>query len=140
MLEDAGLAERVSPLGTNASRLLMTWLAPLLERYGDLTDPRDGAVSIEHASDEDVRSLLQRHVKEFGDAVCVVWPFEATAVEMHYGDFVEHFDDLWYPASVDVWVLSLSERRFLAISHEEFVLFGDLGPFKRFPVWSPAEG
>jgi hypothetical protein len=58
---------------------------------------------------------------------------------MPYADFVKHFDDLWYPASTDVWLLSFVERRFVSVSHEEFVLFGDLGPFTRFPVWSSPE-
>jgi hypothetical protein len=139
MLEEAGLADRVSPLGTSASRLMMTWLAPLFERYGDLTDPRDGAVSIERASDEDVRSLLQQYAEDVGETVCGLWTFQGTAVEMLYADFVERFDDLWYPASTDVWLLSFLERRFVSVSHEEFVLFGDLGPFTRFPVWSSPE-
>jgi len=136
MLDEAGLTERASPLGAAASRLVMTWLAPLFRRYGDVTDPWDGAVSISGRSAEDVRSLLSQHADDLGETVCVVWCYEAAAVEMLYSDFVEHFDDLWYPARDDVWLLSFSERSFLAMSHEEFLLFGDLRGSRKFPVWA----
>ena len=69
--------------------------------------------------------------------MCALWPFETFAAEIALHDFAEHFDVLWYPASDDVWLLSLHHRRFVMLNHEELLLAGDLGGPVRWPVFQP---
>ena len=61
------------------------------------------------------------------DDVLVIWPFATFSIEMKYKDFVSHFDDLWYPSSDDVLVLSCDTGWLLVIDHEEMFSLGETG-------------
>jgi len=137
-LEEAGLAGQVEPLDSAMCELLVTWLTPLLREHETIEQLQAAGAQWIYGDDPDA---TRAHLKEFrdrlGERVCALWPFEAFAVEINLADFAEHFDDLWYPASDDVWLLSLDHRRFVTINHEELVLYGDLGGPTRWPVWRP---
>ena len=126
MLEEAGLTDRASVVDPAGTERLLELVRPLYVSLDDLSDPRLGAKSIREEPSSVVRSMLSEAGIGLDERVSVLWLAESTAVEMSFEDFVDHHDDLWYPARDDVWVLSQGLSRFVAISHEEFVLAGDL--------------
>lgn len=137
-LEEAGLAEKVVPLDAAAGELLVTWLTPLLREHETIEQlEAAGAVWMYGDDPQATRAHLKEYRDRLGERVCALWPFAAFAVEIALADFADHLDDLWYPASDDVWLLSLHQRRFLAVSHDELVLYRDLGGPARWPAWAP---
>ena len=71
---------------------------------------------------EDVRQLL--HSLPIRDQfVDVVWPPERTGARMRFADFVEHYDDLWFPSQDDVWIMGSRRDWLLQLGHEEDLLF-----------------
>ncbi|HXV57449.1 MAG TPA: hypothetical protein VD704_06230 [Gaiellaceae bacterium] len=139
-LEDAGLTDRVTVLDAATGELLVTWLTPLLREHETIEQLKErGADWIFGDDPEATHVRVKAYGKALGERVCALWPFEAFAVEMALDDFADHLDELWFPASDDVWLLSLHHRRFLTINHEELLLFGDLGGPARWPVFQPHE-
>ena len=137
-LEDAGLTPRVSVLERTTGELLVTWLTPLLLEYETIEQlEAAGAVWVYGDDPDATRSLIAARDEDLGERVCVLWPLEAFAVEIAVDDFAAHFEELWYPASDDVWLLSLHHRRFLTLNHEELLLYVDLGGPPRWPVYGP---
>ena len=135
-IETAGLTDRVTVLERTTGELLVTWLTPLLLEYGSIEQLRAaGAEWVYGDAPEATTARLKAHAEQLGERVCALWPFEAFALEIAVDDFADHFDELWYPASDDVWLLSLHHRRFLTLNHEELLLLGDLGGPARWPVW-----
>lgn len=51
----------------------------------------------------------------------VVWAWSRDAVRLKFDDFVTWYDDWWYPASDDVWVLDVGCRWLVELDHEEVV-------------------
>ncbi len=136
--EEAGLAGRATVLESTTGELLVTWLTPLLRDHETIEQLKDaGAEWIYGDAPDATRARLRSFAAELGGRVCALWPFEAFAVEIALDDFAEHFDELWYPASDDVWLLSLHHRRFVTLNHEELLLAGDLGGPVRWPVFQP---
>jgi hypothetical protein len=136
--EEAGLSERITPLEATTGELLVTWLTPLLRDHETIEQLKSAGAEWIYGDDPAATGeRLKRCADRLGDRVCALWPFEAFAVEIALDDFADHFDELWYPASDDVWLLSLHHRRFLTLNHEELVLFGDLGGAVRWPVFGP---
>jgi hypothetical protein len=137
-IERAGLADRARILDAATAQLLVTWLTPLLREHETIEQLKDAGAEWIYGDDpEKTRSALKGFRERLGETVCVLWPFEPYAAELAVDDFAEHFDDLWFPASDDVWLLSLHHRRFLTLNHEELLLFGDLGGPARWPVFQP---
>lgn len=68
-------------------------------------------------SSEEVRKWLMS-VGIQGD-VNVVWIGLHEGIRLDYSKFVEFYDDLWFPASDDVLVVTLDRVASLEISHEE---------------------
>jgi hypothetical protein len=137
-LEDAGLTPRVSVLERTTGELLVTWLTPLLLEYETIEQlEAAGAVWVYGDDPDATRALIAARDEDLGERVCVLWPLEAFAVEIAVDDFAAHFEELWYPASDDVWLLSLHHRRFLTLNHEELLLYVDLGGPPRWPVYGP---
>jgi hypothetical protein len=134
----AGLTDRITALDPATGELLVTWLTPLLRTHETIEQLKDAGAEWVYGDEPDViRGRLRGHADRLGDRVCALWPFESFAVEIALADFADHFEELWYPASDDVWLLSLHHRRFLTLSHEELLLFGDLGGPARWPVFQP---
>lgn len=54
-------------------------------------------------------------------SVVVLRPFDKQGARMTFGSFVEHYDDLWYPAADDVLVYweHGDELSFVVLEHEE---------------------
>jgi hypothetical protein len=137
-IERAGLADRARILDAATAQLLVTWLTPLLREHETIEQLKDAGAEWIYGDDpEKTRSALKGFRERLGETVCALWPFEPYAAELAVDDFAEHFDDLWFPASDDVWLLSLHHRRFLTLNHEELLLFGDLGGPARWPVFQP---
>jgi hypothetical protein len=137
-LEDAGLSARATVLERTTGELLVTWLTPLLREYETIEQLQDAGAEWAYGDDPDaVRAKVKARAGDLGERVCALWPFEAFAVEIAVDDFADHFEELWYPASDDVWLLSLHHRRFLVLNHEELLLYVDLGGPARWPVWGP---
>jgi hypothetical protein len=136
--ERTGLADRVTPLEATTGELLVSWLTPLFRDYETIEQLQQaGAEWIYGDAADATRGRLKGFAVHLGDRVCAVWPFETFAVEIALEDFADHFDELWYPASDDVWLLSLRHRRFVTLNHEELLLAGDLGGPARWPVFGP---
>jgi hypothetical protein len=57
------------------------------------------------------------------ESVVVFWRSFRCGVQMAFKDFALHFDDLWYPASDDVWVSSNAHDWLLDLGHEETFVF-----------------
>lgn len=137
-IEQAGLTERVSVLEATTAELLVSWLTPLLREHETIEQLKEAGAQWIYGDDpEKTREGLKGYRDRLGERVCALWPFEPFAAEIALDDFADHFDDLWYPASDDVWLLSLRHRRFLTLNHEELLLFGDLGGPARWPVFQP---
>jgi hypothetical protein len=136
--EEAGLTDGVTVLEATTGELLVTWLTPLLRDNETIEQLKDaGAEWIYGDAPEVTRGKLRGFADDLGERVCALWPFESFAVEIALEDFAVHFDELWYPASDDVWLLSLHRRRFVTLNHEELLLAGDLGGPARWPVFQP---
>lgn len=137
-VEEAGLGDRVTVLDRPTGELLVTWLTPLLRDHETIEQLKDaGAEWIYGDAPATTRARLRGFAGELGERVCALWPFESFAVEIALADFAEHLDELWFPASDDVWLLSLHHRRFVTLNHEELLLAGDLGAPVRSPVFQP---
>lgn len=125
---EAGLKSEARRVDEDAARRLMDWIHALFPDWGDLTDPRLGATSIERepAESEAVRQFLRDQGIPGDERIYVHWWADRAGVELPYEAFVQHYDDLWFPGAHDVSVVSLQSRRIVEISHEEFVLGADL--------------
>jgi hypothetical protein len=136
--EQAGLAGRFAPLEATTGELLVTWLTPLFRDHETIEQLEQAGAEWIYGDDaEATRGRLRGFAEHLGERVCAVWAFEAFAVEIALDDFADHFDELWFPASDDVWLLSLHHRRFVTLNHEELLLSGDLGGPVRWPVLGP---
>ncbi len=69
-----------------------------------------------------VQAMLARLPVE-EEWVDVIWPYERAGVEMRYADFVRHYDELWFPSSDDVLVMTDRRDWVLELDHEETVTF-----------------
>lgn len=55
--------------------------------------------------------------------VYLVWVANQIGVQMAFGDFVQYYDDIWYPSSDDIWISSENLSWFLNFDHEEIITF-----------------
>lgn len=51
--------------------------------------------------------------------VVVLWPALRSGISARFDEFVDAYDDLWFPSSDDVWVFPPSEDWLLELDHEE---------------------
>lgn len=72
--------------------------------------------------DEAKRSLLSLSIAP-SEHVWVIWCSTVSGISVAFGEFVDHYDDLWYPSSDDVWVVDVSLLWLLELNHEEFLVF-----------------
>lgn len=47
------------------------------------------------------------------------WISLGEGIEMFFSDFLEHYDDLWYPGADDVYVCDISGQFAIFLDHEE---------------------
>ena len=124
--EQAGLAERFTLLEVTTGELLVTWLTPLFRDHETIEQLEQAGAEWIYGDDaEATRRRLKGFAEHLGERVCAL------------DDVADHFDELWVPASDDVWLLSLHHRRFVTLNHEELLLSGDLGGPARWPVFGP---
>ena len=137
-LETAGLAERATVYERDAGELLVTWLTPLFLEYETIGQLQAAGAEWVYGDDpEATRARVRSRAGELGERVCALWAFERFAADLALDDAVEHLDDLWFPASDDLWLLSLKHRRFVLLHHDELFLFADLGGPPHWPVLEP---
>lgn len=55
--------------------------------------------------------------------VYLCWPSYREAVEIKFDDFVNYYDDIWYPMADDVYVISEPRTWILKLDHEEVFYF-----------------
>ena len=56
--------------------------------------------------------------------VTVYWIASREGMQIGLNDFIQHYDDLWYPSSDDVWVTNEKQEWLLELNHEEvFALY-----------------
>lgn len=67
---------------------------------------------------EQLRAVL-RSLHPGKAIVIVVWPADRIAARMQYAAFVDCYDDLWHPASTDVWITDESVDWVVELNHEE---------------------
>jgi hypothetical protein len=67
---------------------------------------------------EQLRAVL-RSLHPGAATVIVVWPTDRIAARMQYADFVACYDDLWHPASTDVWITDAAVDWLVELDHEE---------------------
>ena len=80
---------------------------------------------------EDIYEADSNKVKQFllslnipqDKIVRVIWCSTKTGISILFRDFVEYYDDIWYPSSDDVWVTEESLSWLLDFDHEEIVTF-----------------
>jgi|SRR5689334_1969634 len=77
-------------------------------------------------------SELQARLRRWGlgaERTCfAVWPRDAAGCEVDSNLFIRFYDDLWYPASDDVWVAHNNSGWMIEVNHEE------VARLWRFPV------
>ncbi|HEX6606618.1 MAG TPA: ClbS/DfsB family four-helix bundle protein [Chloroflexia bacterium] len=67
---------------------------------------------------EQLRAVL-RSLHPGVATVIVVWPADRLAARLQYADFVACYDDLWHPASTDVWITDQAVDWLVELDHEE---------------------
>jgi len=86
------------------------------------------------AADEDapqVREWFRILPIRADDRSIIVWPADRAAIRVFFGDFVDYYDELWYPAADDVWVTNDERSWILELDHEEVFRFFARGRSKR---------
>jgi len=48
-----------------------------------------------------------------------VWPWDRVGCELDSHEFVQHYDDLWYPSSDDMWIGWKGSELLIQLNHEE---------------------
>jgi hypothetical protein len=66
-----------------------------------------------------VRGVLSDWMQASQAPFSVLWLGESAGVVIEGERFIAHYDDLWYPGSDDVWVLSPGSGTLIMLSHEE---------------------
>jgi hypothetical protein len=82
---------------------------------------RQARLDAADAAPDEVRAWLSGLPIPPDTSVVVLWPFDKQGARMTFGSFVEHYDDLWYPAADDVLVYweNGDELGFVVLDHEE---------------------
>jgi hypothetical protein len=105
-------------------------LQELRQLLTELDSRREGEVRGFDASDA-VPSEISDWIaaQGLGDSIVTVfWPYDGEAALMNTKDVIKNLDDLWYPSSDDLVVLSKSNHFLLDIDHEERVSLYFLWP------------
>jgi hypothetical protein len=82
---------------------------------------RQAGLDAADAEPDEVRAWLSGLPVPPDTSVVVLWPSDKQGARMTFGSFVEHYDDLWYPAADDVLVYweNGDELGFVVLDHEE---------------------
>src|SRR3954470_3029322 len=112
-IEEAGLADRSEWLSEAALALLFGWVSPHLAEYAQSDAVvMAGGTSIADKAPDEIRALLREDRTRLGERVCLIWRFDPGGFIVSYDDFCDRYEDLWYPSSDDVYVISSVGRRF----------------------------
>ncbi len=57
------------------------------------------------------------------EAVWLIWCWDREGISIKFRDFVQYYDELWYPSRDDVWMTDNIMSWLLHIDHEEFITF-----------------
>jgi hypothetical protein len=80
-------------------------------------------MNIEYAEPDEVKEFLSSLEITNDEAVRLIWRADEAGISIIFRDFVQYYDDLWYPSSDDVWVVEESLSWLLEFDHEEFIAF-----------------
>ena len=99
-----------------------------------LKDTADGAtftsrvMDISQMEDAEIRLIL-REFFPVNEDVHVFWFGSEFGIRIPSDVFCDFYDDLWYPASDDVLIADIPNKRGLVISHEEELTFWERRDF-----------
>lgn len=82
---------------------------------------------------EEMRAWLRSLPVPADEPVIVLWPDMRSGIFTTFGGFVNAFDDLWFPSSDDVWIMSARSRLLMELDHEEVFRCFEPGPGGRSP-------
>jgi hypothetical protein len=88
--------------------------------------PLSDRVNIEEMDPSEVRQFLLSLKVAHDEIVWLIWCSDETGISITFRDFVQYYDDLWYPSSDDIWVTEKSLSWLLEFDHEEIVTFTKL--------------
>lgn len=118
----------LTPAGLPAAvvQLLLRVVFPMLGH--DMGASRLGSkkVNVADATAAEVRTTLNHLEPLVGSPVVVLLVAERDGVVMEWPEVTAYFDDLWYPGSDDLLVLGTATGGFVALSHEEELVYGEL--------------
>ncbi len=84
---------------------------------------RSTRLDICDAHPDEVRRILLSFGIPLDERVLVVWCSIETGISIVFREFVQYYDDLWYPSSDDVWVTQGSLPWLIEFHHEEIITF-----------------
>ncbi len=114
----AGLAGRFSPLGVAPAAALFTEIRRLFQEQAK---GAEGATTTFDASDADRDEVIawMKSLNLGNPVVEVFWLADRAGLAMRLDDFIEHYDDLWFPSADDVCIADAAREWMLEIDHEE---------------------
>ena len=135
-----GLAGRYSPLGAAQAAALFIDICALLQRA---TKEAESPAATFDASNVDRDEVIawMRSLELGNPSVEVCWMADRAGLAMRLHDFIEDYDDLWFPSADDVCVVDATREWILEIDHEEqFTLWRPLAPWLVLGPDRKAEG
>lgn len=84
--------------------------------------PRETTIRTINGTDlspQEIKSFLTSLLIEPEIVTTLIWPYDRCGIYLPFHLFIEYYDDLWYPASDDVWIMDPNISWLLEIDHEE---------------------
>ncbi len=94
----------------------------------DLDALWEQGTNVEYMSNAEIRDVLRSIGGQVQGSAYLINFGVDVAIALSYEEFVEHFDDLWFPGRDDVWLIDDQVTWLLTISHEEVVSFTRFSP------------
>lgn len=96
-------------------------LARVRVKFFPFTASDSRCTDISDAPPSAVRQLMADWGLATEGEVYALWPAERCGIALYGAQFVDHYDDLWYPSSDDVWIVPSSYSKLINLTHEEEV-------------------
>lgn len=77
-------------------------------------------LDISSVSQAEVRKVLSP-MRDATEVVWLIWVQYLSGVMVRYDEFVNYYDDFWYPSSDDLWITNSAVTFLIEISHEEML-------------------
>ncbi|GGN99581.1 hypothetical protein GCM10010112_93550 [Actinoplanes lobatus] len=115
------LTATLDSLGCRAVPEVHIVVGEYLGGYGVLDDAWEIAsarLGVSDRTDDEVRAWLRSLPVDADSVIRIDWARDGIGAELPFSVFAQHFDDLWYPSSDDVVVLT-PDGALLYLDHEE---------------------